>query len=87
MFKALDRRSASLKRAVSVDQSPIGRTPRSVPVTFLGIWDEIRSHLFAWQRPTPRCAAFRAVALFVQHTGREVVSVRPAKARAPSPMK
>lgn len=39
----------SLQSAIEVDQGPIGSSPRSIPATFVGIWDSIRD-LFAKTR-------------------------------------
>ena len=47
-----------LDKVISIDQSPIGRTPRSNPGTYTGVWDEVRK-LFA-ELPESKMRGYRA---------------------------
>ncbi|MBQ7030114.1 MAG: ATP-binding cassette domain-containing protein, partial [Thermoguttaceae bacterium] len=51
-FKSL-RGASRIDKLIQIDQSPIGRTPRSNPATYAGIFDEIRK-VFANSRDAKR---------------------------------
>lgn len=61
-----------LDKVVDIDQSPIGRTPRSNPATYTGMFDQIRA-LFA-ATPDAKARGY-GKGLFVQREGRPVRGV------------
>jgi excinuclease ABC subunit A len=48
----------NIDKIINIDQSPIGRTPRSNPATYVGVFDEIRS-LFA-ELPDAKLRGYKA---------------------------
>ena len=57
-----------IDKIINIDQSPIGRTPRSNPATYTGVFDHIRQ-LYS-RTPESRARGLQAGPLLVQRQGR-----------------
>ena len=68
------RASSTIDKVIDIDQSPIGRTPRSNPATYTGVFDKIRDAVR--RHPGGEGARLPARAVLVQREGRPLRGVR-----------
>ena len=77
------RGASQIDKLIEIDQSPIGRSPRSNPATYTGIFDEIRK-VFATVRYEARARGYRARPLQALTARAAVARSATAKGRSGS---